>query len=72
MVDIYTKAVLTVIAGCLLVIAFRGAAPIGTANAQLGAQVGTQVGPTHVIVDRIASFALQYAGPLKVNCQNCR
>jgi hypothetical protein len=68
MVDIYTKAVLTVIAGCLLVIAFRGAPPIGTANAQLG----TQVGPTHVIVDRIASFALQYAGPLKVNCQNCR
>ena len=56
--DHYTKTVLTVIAGCLLVIAFRGAPPIGPAQAQSG--------PVHVVVDSVASYALQYAGPLQV------
>jgi hypothetical protein len=58
MVDRYTKAVLTVIAGCLLVIAFRDVAPIGKATAQSG--------PVHVIVDSVASFAFQFAGPVQV------
>lgn len=59
MTDRYTKAVLTVIAGCLLVIAIRGPAPVGPALAQSGQ-------PVHVVVDRVASFAFQFAGPLQV------
>lgn len=57
-VDRYTKTVLTVIAACLLVIAFRGSNPVEKAYAQSG--------PVHVIVDSVASYALQYAGPLQV------
>jgi hypothetical protein len=61
MVDRYTKAVLTVIAGCLLVIAFRDISPVRAATAEAG--------PMHVIIDRITSFSIQ---PLRVICQNCR
>ena len=53
MVDRYTKFVLTIIAVALAVIAFRGTAPVGTANAQ--------VGPVHVILDSVSSFAFQFA-----------
>lgn len=56
--DTYTKAVLTVIAASLMAIAFRDVSPIRKAEAQSG--------PVHVIVDSVASYALQYAGPLQV------
>jgi hypothetical protein len=58
MVDRYTKAVLTVIAGCLLMIAFRNAPSIGPAAAQSG--------PVHVIVDSVSQFAFQFVD-LKVH-----
>ena len=58
MVDRYTKVVLTVIATALTVIAVRGAVP--SAHAQM-------TGPAHVIVDSVASYAFQYAGPLEVH-----
>jgi hypothetical protein len=57
MVDRYTKIILTVIAMALSVIAVRGTIP--TAKAQTD-------GPVHVIVDSVASYALQYAGPFEV------
>ena len=57
MADWYTKAVLTVIAACLLVIAFRS---VGTSPAQ------AQMGATHVIIDDVSAYAFQYAGPLRV------
>jgi hypothetical protein len=60
MSDRYTKTVLTVIAICLVVIAFQGRA---TDHAY------AQTGPVHVIVDSVASFALQFAGPLAVKVQ---
>lgn len=61
MVDRYTKAVLTVIAACLVVIAVRGTG-IGAAVAQSG--------PVHVIVDQ---FLFQLPGSaIKVHCDNCR
>jgi uncharacterized membrane protein YeiH len=60
MTDRYTKAVLTVIAVCLVVIAVRGTG-VGTAVAQSG--------PVHVIVDQ---FLLQVGGgAVRVNCENC-
>jgi hypothetical protein len=52
MIDRYTKSVLTVIAVCLLVIAFRGASPIDKAQAQSG--------PVHVIIDSVNQFAYQF------------
>jgi hypothetical protein len=58
MVDFYTKCVLTVIAACLLVVAFRSTAPIGPAAAQSG--------PVHVIVDSVSQFAFQFVD-LKVH-----
>jgi hypothetical protein len=58
MVDRYTKAVLTVIAVSLAVIAFREVVPVRKADAQNG--------PTQVIIDRAESFAFQFAGPLQV------
>jgi hypothetical protein len=60
MVDRYTKAVLTVIAASLMVIALRGTG-VGTAVAQSG--------PVHVIVDQ---FLFQHGGAaIRVNCDNC-
>ena len=58
MADWYTKAVLTVIAACLLVIALRG---VGPSPAQ------AQMGQTHVVIDSVSSYAFQYAGPLEVH-----
>jgi hypothetical protein len=58
MVDRYTKVVLTVIAGCLLVIVFRTTTAIGPATAQNG--------PVHVIVDSVSQFAFQFVD-LKVH-----
>jgi hypothetical protein len=58
MTDRYTKAVLTVIATCLVILVLQGP-PIGRSAT-------AQSGPVHVIVDSVASFALQYAGPLRV------
>jgi hypothetical protein len=57
--DRYTKLVLTVIAGCLLILVVREGSFTKPASAQQG-------GPVHVIVDQVASFAFQYAGPLQV------
>ncbi len=57
MTDKYTKAVLTVIAACLAVIAVRGTS-VEKASAQSG--------PVHVVVDSVASFALQFAGPIQI------
>ena len=53
MVDRYTKAVLTVIAISLVVLAFRTFDGVKPANAQ-------QYGPSHVIVDSVAAFAYQF------------
>ena len=58
MVERYTKAVLSVIAAALVVIAFQGTRSVPSAQAQSG--------PVHVIVDSVASYAFQYAGPLQV------
>lgn len=61
MIDRYTKAILTVIAVALAVIAVRGTA-VERAIAQTG--------PVHVIVDQ---FLYQYGGSaIKVNCENCK
>jgi hypothetical protein len=59
MIDRYTKAILTVIAVCLMVIAVRGTV-IEKAVAQSG--------PVHVIVDQF----LYQCGTIKVNCENCK
>lgn len=56
MIDRYTKAVLTVIAACLLVITFRTTA--GPAAAQSG--------PVHVILDSVGTYAFQFVD-LKVH-----
>jgi hypothetical protein len=55
--DRYTEAVLTVIAPCLVWNIVTGVA-VSRASAQSGS--------VHVIVDSVASFALQFAGPLAV------
>lgn len=61
MIDRYTKAVLTVIAACLAVIAVRGLQPISAVYAQT---------PVHVIVDQ---FLYQLPGSaIKVTCENCK
>ena len=52
MVDRYTKTVLTIIAACLVVIAFRGIGVVEKASAQSG--------PIHVIVDKVDQFAYQF------------
>lgn len=59
MIDRYTKAVLTVIAVCLVTLVFQKTDLAKPAHAQ-------QNGPVHVIVDSVASYAFQYAGPLQV------
>jgi hypothetical protein len=53
--DLYTKAVLTVIAVCLFLIAIQKSSLIGEARAQ---------GQTHVWIDGANSYALQHAGPI--------
>jgi hypothetical protein len=53
MADRYTKIVLTVIAACLGVIAFRGQS-VTTADAQSLRGPVTVVGRVHVIVDGVA------------------
>ncbi len=60
MVDRYTKAVLTIIASALVVIAFQGSKPVVHAQAQ------AEFYPIHVIVDGIANGALRFAGPIQV------
>jgi hypothetical protein len=61
MVDRYTKAVLTVIAACLVVMATRG---------PLVDRAVAQNGPMHVIVD---GFLNQFGNTaVKVNCENCK
>ncbi len=57
MSDRYTKVVLTVIAGCLLVIAVRGGGP---------EKAVAQSGPVHVIIDSVNQFAYQFV-TLKVS-----
>lgn len=57
MIDRYTKAVLTVIAGCFVMV-FRTSPPIGPATAQSG--------PVHVVVDSVNQFAFQFVD-LKVH-----
>jgi hypothetical protein len=51
MVDRYTKVVLTIIAACLIVIAFRDVAP---------EKALAQSGPVHVIIDSVNQFAYQF------------
>jgi hypothetical protein len=58
MIDRYTKAILSIIAFALVIIAAQDLRPVATAQAQGG--------PVHVVVDSVASFALQFAGPLQV------
>jgi hypothetical protein len=57
MVDRYTKAVLTVIAVCLTVIAGRNLVSPGRAQVQ---------GAMHVILDQVAPGAFSYAVPVTV------
>ena len=52
MADRYTKILLTVIAACLVVIAFRGQ-PVTTADAQSLRGPVTVVGRVHVIIDGV-------------------
>ena len=59
MIDRYTKALLTVIAVCLAVLVVQNAGLAKPAQAQQG-------GPTHVVIDQVASYAFQFAGPLQV------
>jgi hypothetical protein len=50
--DRYTKAVLTIIAACLAVIAVKDLPLLRSAEAQA---------PTHVVLDQVHSGAFQYA-----------
>jgi hypothetical protein len=59
MSKLYLNAVLTVIAICLAVIAFR----------ETVAPAHAQTGPVHVYVDGVSSYAFQFAGPLTVRAQ---
>jgi hypothetical protein len=54
-IDLYTKAVLTVIAVCLFLLVIQKSPLIGEARAQ---------GVAHVWLDGSNSFALQFAGPI--------
>ncbi len=60
MVDRYTKAVLTVIACALVIIALQGTKPVAHAQGQAESY------PIHVIVDGVVSGALRFAGPIQV------
>lgn len=57
-VDRYTKVILTVIAICSVMNVFKDTTLVNKAFAQSG--------PVHVIIDSVASYAFQYAGPLEV------
>jgi hypothetical protein len=54
-IDLYTKAVLTVIAVCLFLLVIQKSPLISDAQAQ---------GPTHVWLDGSNGYSLQYAGPI--------
>ena len=62
MVDRYTKAVLTVIAACLVWNVVAGSMPVRQASAQM---------PMHVIVDEVSAFAFQFGltNPVPVKIQ---
>ena len=62
MVDRYTKAILTVIAACLVWDAVHDMVGVQPASAQSG-------GPVHVIVDSVAQFAFQFT-TVPVRMQN--
>ncbi len=62
MVDRYTKAVLTVIAACLVWNVVHDMVGTRPASAQSG-------GPLHVIVDSVGQFAFQYT-TVPVRMQN--
>jgi len=57
--DLYTKAVLTIIAVCLFLIVIQKSPLIGDAEAQQQQQV-------HVWIDGANSFSLQWAGPIAI------
>lgn len=59
MTDRYTKAVLTVIAASLSVIAAENLKPVKDAHAQ-------SYGPAHVIVDSFSSTAFSLVEPVQV------
>jgi hypothetical protein len=63
MVDRYTKAVLTVIAACLVWNVVAGSPLVRMASAQGG--------PVHVIVDQVSQFAFQFglSAPVPVRVQ---
>jgi hypothetical protein len=62
MIDRYTKAILTVIAACLVLLVLRGH-PMVPAHAQSG--------PMHIVIDGSSSQALP--GPIVVVCESgCR
>jgi hypothetical protein len=65
MTDRYTKTVLTIIAGCLLIIVVRGGVP--------GVTPAIGEGQTHVYIDGVSPTAFLLAGPLSVRCESgCR
>ena len=64
--DRYTKAMLTIIAACLLADLLGLNPPVRKASAQFAG------GPIHVILDSVNNYAFQYAEPLRVVCANCR
>jgi hypothetical protein len=68
MTDRYTKAVLTIIAVCLIVIAAHNVSPTDKAKAQDGPVrvIVVQSELLHVEVDNVAPGAMQSAGPLQV------
>jgi hypothetical protein len=60
MIDHYTRAVLTVIAACLVILVVREFSPVREARSQ----------SNRVHIDSVSSFAFQYAGPLHVICDS--
>jgi hypothetical protein len=61
-IDLYTKAVLTVIAACLFLLVIQKSPLISEARAQ-------GQGQTHVWIDGSNSYALQFAGPIATKQQ---
>ena len=60
MVDRYTKAVLTLIAACLVALMAREFLPIREAHSQ----------SNRVYIEGVSSYAFQYAGPMHVICDS--